>query len=244
MSAKEDIFEPIESVLPGFTPSIKIGRADWQYKRAAAVPSIIDAGQVLDSRLPKGREHDELLMLVQRLFLAPAPMSTKSIMFCGIGNNDSSHVCANAGRILARQTGAKVCLVDANVQHGELSSQFDLDDRFAMHGKLVPWREQCASVAKNLFVGGTGLLAGTEGKLASTSEIRDRIMVLTSSFDYLLFDAPGVNTSSDAALLGQLVGAAVLVFDAKATHKTEARKAKERLETVNVRIFGAVLNNY
>ena len=244
MSAKEDIFEPIESVLPGFTPSSKVSRADWQYKRAAAMPSIIDGGQVLDSRLPKGREHDELLMLVQRLFLAPAPMSTKSVMFCGVGADDSSLVCANVGRILARQTGAKVCLVDANVQDGDLSRQFDLEDRYAIHGRFVPWREQCASVAKNLFVGGTGLLAGTEGKLASTNEIRDRIMVLSSSFDYLLFDAPGVNTSSDTALLGQVVGAAVLVFDAKATHKVAARKAKERLQTVSVRIFGTVLNNY
>ena len=239
MSAKEDIFDPMDSVLQGFTADAGGSRERWRSKRDPA-----EAGEILDSRLPKGRDHDEMLQLVQRLFLAPAPMSTKSVMFCGIDTDHSSHVCANAGRILARQTGATVCLVDANVQLGQLSRHFDLEQKYAIYGKWVPWREQIAYVSKNLFVGGTGLLGGSGGRLAAASEIRDRIRILASSFDYLLFDAPGANTSSDAALLGQLVGSAVLVFEAKSTRKTEARRAKERLETVNVRILGTVLNNY
>jgi hypothetical protein len=239
MSAKEDIFEPMDSVLRSFTPAAGGWRQKWRSKRD---PS--DASEILDSRVPQGREHDEMLQLVQRLFLAPAPVSTKRVMFCGIDANHSSHVCANAGRILARQTGATVCLVDANVQCGQLSKQFDLEQKYAIYAKRAPWRDQCAYVGKDLFVGGTGLLGGTEGRLASANEIRDRITVLARSFDYLLFDAPAANTSSDAALLGQVVGCAVLVFEAKSTRKTVARRAKETLEMVNVRILGTVLNNY
>jgi Mrp family chromosome partitioning ATPase len=239
MSAKEDIFDPMDSVLQSFTADAGGSSERWRSKRDPA-----EASEILDSRLPKGRDHDEMLQLVQRLFLAPAPMSTKSVMFCGIDTDHSSHVCANAGRILARQTGATVCLVDANVQLGQLSRHFDLEQKYAIYGKWVPWREQIAYVSKNLFVGGTGLLGGSGGRLAAASEIRDRIRTLASSFDYVLFDAPGANTSSDAPLLGQVVGSAVLVFEPKSTKKTEAKKAKERLETVNVRILGAVLNNY
>jgi Mrp family chromosome partitioning ATPase len=239
MSAKEDIFDPMDSVLQSFTADAGGSSERWRSKRDPA-----EASEILDSRLPKGRDHDEMLQLVQRLFLAPAPMSTKSVMFCGIDTDHSSHVCANAGRILARQTGATVCLVDANVQLGQLSRHFDLEQKYAIYGKWVPWREQIAYVSKNLFVGGTGLLGGSGGRLAAASEIRDRIRILASSFDYVLFDAPGANTSSDAPLLGQVVGSAVLVFEPKSTKKTEAKKAKERLETVNVRILGAVLNNY
>ena len=244
MHAKENIFEPMDSVLQSFTPAADGWRHKWRAKRDPAVPGLIDNGEILDSLSPKGREYDEMFQLVQRLFLAPAPMSTKRVMFCGIDSNHSSHVCANAGRILATQTGATVCLVDANIQYGQLSRQFDLGQKDAICGRLVAWREQCTYVGKNLFVGRTGLLGGSEGRLASTNEIRDRILVLASSFDYILFDAPGANTSSDAALLGQVVGSAVLVFEPKSTRKTEARRAKERLETVNVRILGTVLNNY
>jgi hypothetical protein len=239
MSAKEDIFEPMDSVLRSFTPAAGGWRQKWRSKRDSS-----DASEILDSRLPRGREHDEMLQLVQRLFLAPAPISTKRVMFCGIDRNHSSHVCANAGRILARQTGATVCLVDANIQYGQLSSQFALEQKYAIYAKRAPWREQCAYVGKDLFVGGTGLLGGSEGRLASANEIRDRITVLARSFDYLLFDAPAVDTSSDAALLGQVVGSAVLVFEATSTRKAVAKRVKEKLETVNVRILGSVLNNY
>jgi hypothetical protein len=237
MSAKEDIFEPMDSVLQSFNPDTR----GWR-ERLRSKPDPVDGSEIVESRLPKGREHDEMLQLVQRLFLTPTPM--KSVMFCGIDTDHSSHVCANAGRILARQTGAKVCLVDANVPSGQLSRHFDLEQKYAIYGKWVPWREQIAYVGKNLYVGGTGLLGGGGGRLAPASEIRDRIRVLASSFEYLLFDAPGANTSSDAALLGQVVRSAVLVFEAKSTRKTEARSAKEKLETVNVRILGAVLNNH
>jgi hypothetical protein len=239
MSAKEDIFQPMDSVLRSFTPAAGGWRQKWRAKRD---PS--DVSEILESRVPMGKEHDEMLQLVQRLFLAPAPVSNKRVMFCGIHTSHSSHVCANAGRILARQTGATVCLVDGNIQDGQLSRQFALEQKYAIYARRSPWREQCAYVGKDLFVGGTGILGGTEGRLASANEIRERISVLARSFDYLLFDAPAVDTSSDAALLGQVVGSAVLVFEATSTRKAVARRAKEKLETVNVRILGTVLNNY
>jgi Mrp family chromosome partitioning ATPase len=243
MSAKEDIFESMGSVSQSFTPASRTWNADSRYRQSSAMPRILDAGQILDTSLPGGREHDEMLQLVQRLFLTPAPMSARKVMFCGVESKHNGQVCANAGRILAMQTGAKVCLVDANLQHAQLSKQFNLEQKGGTYGKLVSWRDQCAYVGKNLFVAGKGLLGAGEGKLTSANEIRDRVMVLASSFDYLLFDAPGIHTSPDAALLGQVVGAAVLVLEAGSTAKTEAKKAKERLEIVNVQILGAVLNS-
>jgi hypothetical protein len=243
MSAKEEIFEPMDSVLQSFTPAVKSWKSDWRSKPSSALPRVIDAGHILDSSIPEGREHDEMLQLVQRLFLATAPMNTRKVMFCGVETHHNGHVCANAGRLLARQTGAKVCLVDANLQYAQLSKQFNLEHKCGIYGKLVGWRDQCAYVGTNLFVAGTGLLGAGEGTLTSAKEIRDRVMVLASSFDYLLFDAPGINTSSDTALLGQVVGAAVLVLEAKSTVKAEARKAKERLETVDIQILGTVLHN-
>jgi Mrp family chromosome partitioning ATPase len=232
------MFDPMDSVLRSFTPAASGWRQKWRSK-----PDLSHAGEVPDPSMPSGREHDEMLQLVQRLFLVPGMTSTKKVMFCGIDTNHSSRVCANAGRILARQTGATVCLVDANVQYGHLSREFELEQKYAIYAGRAPWRDQCAYVGKDLFVGGTGLLGCIEGRLASASEMRDRIAVLARSFDYLLFDGPAANTSSDAALLGQVVGSAVLVFEPTSTRKTVARRTKEKLETLSVQILGTVLNN-
>ena len=91
---------------------------------------------------------------------------------------------------------------------------------------------------------GFEVLEGADGRLAPSSEIRERILSLSASFEYLLFDAPGANKSADTALLGQVAGSVVLVLEAKSTRKVQAKKAKERLEMANVRILGTVLNNH
>jgi hypothetical protein len=240
MRLKEDVFEPMDSVLEGFVPSENGWRQKWRAMKEAVTPAPQDAPMV---HPPGGKAHDEMLQLVQRVFLAPATIAPKRVMFCGIGNNNSSDVCASAGRVLAEQTGSTVCMVDANVRDARLSRMFDLDRKNAGFGKLVPWREQCMYVSPNLFVGGNGILGGNQGGLAPSSEMRERILALSSSFEYLLFDAPGANTSADTALLGQVAGYVVLVLEAKSTRKVEARKAKQRLEMANIRILGTVLQN-
>jgi len=241
MRVKEDVFEPMDSVLEGFAPSENSWRQKWRALKEAVIPA--PGVPLVQNHTPGERAHDEMLQLVQRVFLAPAISAPKRVMFCGIDANNSSDVCASAGRVLAEQTGSTVCLVDANVRDAPLSKLFDLDRKNAGYGKLAPWREQCMYVSPNLFVGGTGVLGGDNGGLAPSSELRERILALSSSFEYLLFDAPGANRSADTALLGQVAGSVVLVLEAKSTRKVEARKAKERLQMANVRILGTVLHN-
>jgi Mrp family chromosome partitioning ATPase len=63
------------------------------------------------------------------------------------------------------------------------------------------------------------------------------------AFDYLLVNAPGIGVSRDAALVGEVVGAAILVVEANATRRQTARRAKESLEAAGVRLLGTVLRN-
>jgi hypothetical protein len=243
MSAKEDVFEPMDSVLQSFTPSVKGGRPAKRLPQEAGVPAIVEGGRALVNYAATDRAHDEMLQLVQRIFLAPVSAIPKRVMFCGIDAQNSSAVCAAVGRVLAKQTGSTVCLVDANVATAPLSKLFDLERKNSGYGRLAPWREHCTYVGKNLFVAGTGVLGEAPGRLAPSNEMRDRILALSSSFEYLLFDAPAANQSPDAALLGQVAGSAILVLEANSTKRADARRAKERLEMAHIQILGTVLHN-
>jgi Mrp family chromosome partitioning ATPase len=66
---------------------------------------------------------------------------------------------------------------------------------------------------------------------------------MRAMFDYVLIDAPPVNLSNEAALLGQLSDGVVLVMEANSTRREAARKAKERLEAAKSHVLAAVLNN-
>jgi hypothetical protein len=244
MRVNEDVFEPIDTGLEEFAPSVSAWRQKWRGIMDAFSPAAAERTHLFREKAPQNKGHDEMLQLVQRIFLAPAVVVPKRVMFCGIDKNNSSHVCATAGRVLAEQTGSTVCLVDANMRDAPLSKLFDVDEEDPGYGTLAPWREHCMHVGKNLFVAGTRVLEGSHGGLAPSSEIRERIMALSASFEYLLFDAPGANKSADTALLGQVAGSVVLVLEAKSTRRVQAKKAKERLEMANIRILGTVLNNH
>jgi Mrp family chromosome partitioning ATPase len=242
MRAREELFDPMDSVLESFIPEENAWTRKWRLVRDGSVPSIKPA--LAPSESVRDVARDAMLQLVQRIFLAPGSIAPRKVMFCGIDKNNSTSVCAEAGRVLAEQTGSTVCLVDANVRDYRLTKHFSLDQTKSTFGRLAPWREQCVYVGKNLFVAGTGVLGGVHGGLAPSSELKDRLIALSSSFEYLLFDAPGINTCADASLLGQVAGSVVLVLDANATRKVDARRAKENLELAHARVLGAVLRNH
>ena len=236
MSANEKAYYPMESLLGSFTPGENTWKQHWRPKKVDAIPDFARQAQV-------PAVNPEMLGLVQCVFLAPATLSPKRVMFCGIDGNDSSEVCASAGRILAEQTRSNVCLVNANRRDRRLLQMFDLDQRRPLRGN-ASWRDQCVCVARNLFVAGADVLEEGDGAFASAKELKERIAALSSSFEYILFDASGANTSSETGLLGQIAGAAVLVLDSNSTRRVDAKKAKERLEMANIRILGTVLQNH
>ena len=72
--------------------------------------------------------------------------------------------------------------------------------------------------------------------------MRQRFAELRESFDYVLVSAPPVNRETEATRIGQLSDGVVLIVEANHTRRETVRRAKERLESAQVRILGAVLD--
>jgi Mrp family chromosome partitioning ATPase len=187
----------------------------------------------------------EMLRLIQSIFLSPhGRIKQRVVVFCGVdGEAGSSSICASAGRALGAAGSSSVCLVDANVRTARLSGILGVDGTKPFFGVSFSAREQCTQVAENLWLAGKNLLADDRGSLKSVGELRQLISQLHGTFEYLLIDAPGINLSADASLLGQIADAVVLVIEADSTRRLSARKAKETLDAAGVRLLGTVLHN-
>jgi Mrp family chromosome partitioning ATPase len=72
--------------------------------------------------------------------------------------------------------------------------------------------------------------------------MRQRLTELREQFDYVLLDVAPLNICNDAITLGSLSDGVVLVLKANSSRRETARKAVQDLQTANVRIFGAALN--
>jgi Mrp family chromosome partitioning ATPase len=187
---------------------------------------------------------DPMRQLVRTVFLTADETAPRTVMFCGVdAKNASSGICAQVGRALAASDHGRVCMVDANLRSPQLSSMFDA----ALRPKVVtaapsPITEQCAQIETGLWLAGPGLVS-RRGTLPSAEELKQLLKRLRAVFDYLLVDVPGISRNGEAAFVGSVVDAAILVIEANSTRRLSAKNAQKTLAGAGVRILGTVLNN-
>jgi Mrp family chromosome partitioning ATPase len=72
--------------------------------------------------------------------------------------------------------------------------------------------------------------------------MKERLAELRSAFDYVLIDAPPLNSYADAMVFGRLADGVVLVLEANATRREAALRVAESLRSAKISVLGAVLN--
>jgi Mrp family chromosome partitioning ATPase len=87
---------------------------------------------------------------------------------------------------------------------------------------------------------------GSESKdaqgMVTSDRMRMRLNELRSEFDYVLIDCPSMSLSEEAISLGSVADGVVLVLKANSTRKERARGAVKDLQSAQVRVLGAILN--
>lgn len=194
-----------------------------------------------------GRTRDEILRLIQRVFLNDIAAAPGLVVFSAVDRgNGCSWVCAHAAAALAAHVDGPVCLVDANLRSPSLHRYFGV---YAGRG-LPEALQESAPVhnfvreipGKNLWLMSCGALPPDLEDLASAGKMRSRLVELCAEFKHVLVDAPPVNASADALALGKMADGLVLVVEANATRRESARKAIESMEAAQVKPLGVVLN--
>jgi Mrp family chromosome partitioning ATPase len=191
--------------------------------------------------------HDEEVKLVQRLFLLSDPGAFRTVVFCGVEQEDGAgSICASAGKILAAKVDKPVCIVDADLRTGQLHKHFGVSNEKGLAESLLNF-DSVRNYVQQVAIPNLWLLpcrqdsAGSHTSLAP-DRLSQRLRELRTEFEYVLIHAPAASVSTDAAQLGRLAEGVVLVVRANSTHRETARKAKESLQCGNVTLLGAVLN--
>ncbi len=186
----------------------------------------------------------EELQLVQRLFFLPRNEAPHVAVFCGVGSGDGAElVCARAAEILAGQVKETVCLLDANLKDATLHHRYDLDAAFCLSGqKSRTERDQATrGNGHNLWVLPARALRESCPGL-SPDRVADQLSRLKERFRFLLICAPPLESAPDGFLLGQMSDGVVLILHANSTYRATALKVRRYLETYDIRLLGAVLN--
>lgn len=190
---------------------------------------------------------EELLKLAQRLFLTPGPTPPKALTFAAIdAGTGCSRLCAVTADLLAQSVSGSVCLMEGNFRTPSLPDFFAMDNH---HGLADSLRHQggIRGFAKqvghdNLWLLSSGSLEGECLGLLNGDRMKERVAELRRAFDYVLVDAPPLNSYADAMVFGRLTDGVVLVLEANATRREAALRVAENLRAAKIPVLGAVLN--
>jgi capsular exopolysaccharide synthesis family protein len=192
-------------------------------------------------------QRDELAKVVQRLFLVPGADAAHMVVVAATESGSGcTWTCARMAEMLASQISASVCVVDANLTAPGLHAQFQTENFRGLADALreaESIRKFAGQVSReNLWLVSSGADSAGWQNLLSSDRMRIRLAELRREFDYVLIDAPALNTANHGIVLGHAADGVVLVIKANSSRREIARKAVQELENAQVRILGAVLN--
>ncbi len=162
-------------------------------------------------------------------------------------NEGKSTTLANLAVTMA-QGEKKTILVDADLRRPSLHTIFNVSDETGLTTMFVDGKAMHEPPLKevgvpNLLLLPSGPLPPNPAELLGSQRMEDALAALKARADIVLFDAPPVIAVTDAVVLGTRVDGVLLVIGAGQTKREHAKRAKDLLEKVKVRVIGVALTN-
>lgn len=161
----------------------------------------------------------------------------------GIGK---SFISKNLGAVLA-QTGKRVVVVDADLRKGHINKEFGFKRDHGV-SEYVIGTSTIDAILKQTQVPGltvvtTGQIPPNPSELLMHPRFEQLLEKLGDDFDIVIVDAPPILAVSDAAIIGRLTGATLLVARAGQHPLREIEQAIKRLHQSGVQVKGCVFND-
>ncbi|HXW99789.1 MAG TPA: CpsD/CapB family tyrosine-protein kinase [Candidatus Acidoferrales bacterium] len=194
----------------------------------------------------EGIARDEVMKLVQRLFLSGG-QGHRQVVFAGTeAGNGCSWVCARAADLLASQAAGSVCVVDCNMVSPTLHLEYHVENHHGLADALRTDESIRLYTQKlsrsNLWLLSAGSIDKNSEQQLTLEAMRRRLSELRAVFDYVLLDVAPLATADHASTLGKWCDGVALVLKANASSRKGARKVLEGLKTAQIPVLGAVLN--
>ena len=154
----------------------------------------------------------------------------------------------NLAVVLAEQAERRTIVIDGDMRRARLAKMVEITPGPGL-GEVLRGQTTLSQAVRttpypNLFFLPTNRCDQHEiGELLGRMEREELFADLRRQFDYILVDTPPINIASDAAILGQSVGEALLVVRMNKTRQESVEKAIRLLRAANVDLSGMVLTH-
>ena len=161
--------------------------------------------------------------------------------------NDGKSLIASNLALSFAESGARTLLIDGDIRRGELAKTFGINSKPG----LVEYLDGTALIAEvlnptashaNLTIMPAGARRRRAPELLATPRLNQLINQMASEYDVVVVDSPPLGAGFDAYALATATGNMALVMRAGVTDRKMAAAKMAVVDTLPVRVMGAVLN--
>ncbi|WP_104082537.1 polysaccharide biosynthesis tyrosine autokinase [Cryobacterium sp. Y11] len=210
------------------------------------IPLESRANPIITPDGPATARAEAFRVLRTNLQFADADTSRRSLVVTSsVSGEGKTTTLVNLAIVLA-ESGATVAVIDADLRTPRLADFLGLDaDRGltdVLNGDiLLKDSLQSWGTLHPLTVLSSGKIPTNPSELLGSTAMGTVLDVLSSSYDYVLIDAPSVLAVTDAAVLSRWTGGTILVVGATRVREAELLAAFDALEAVGTTPLGIVL---
>jgi len=144
------------------------------------------------------------------------------------------------------QTGASVCLVDADLRRPMVAKTFGVNNWIGLTTALIGQGDLESALQQTDIPGLTLLTSGptppNPAEMLGSLRMTNLIAILKERFDMVIIDTPPILAVTDAAVLAPKADGVVLVVRSAKVPRDQVIRAKVALEAVKAKLLGVVLD--
>lgn len=180
------------------------------------------------------------------ILLSRAEAEPKVVLFTSAMESEGKTSTVANTAIIFAQLGLRVVIVDADLRRSRCHEMLSIEKGLGL-SELLTGRREVHQVIKptsvdNLFLVTGGAAPPNPAELLYSRKMRETLTLLRDEFDCVFIDSPPVVPVSDPLLLSTMVDGVVLVVNSQTTPRKIVQEACLRLEQVQAKILGVVLN--
>jgi capsular exopolysaccharide synthesis family protein len=199
---------------------------------------------------PLGAQAEAIRALRTHLVAQHVNAGRRAVAVCGASPGVGCTFVAVNLAVAFSQIGLNTLLIDGDLRHPSVSlaSAPARNASADLVSYLDYSRENIGDglelgVLPNLSVMHAGSVASNPQELLASSRFAHLIDFCLRQFDVTIIDTPPANSSSDARLIGSVVGYALIVAKRDESFVADIKTLSDQLRSDGVRVVGSVLND-
>ena len=174
--------------------------------------------------------------------------NTKTILVTSSDKNEGKTTTVSNLAVSFANLNKKVLLIDCDLRNASIHKMFKINNIYGLTDILAKDKavDKCIQKTEleNLYVLTAGATPPNPAEILSSEKMKNLIEDLKNIYDYIFIDTPPIGLVTDAGVLSSFTDGVVLVVKSESVEKKYLEETKKKLDAVDARILGAILNSY